>query len=187
MTNNTTGFRVVCRFDPSIDVDAMTREEVRQFTETGDVSLLKFIDREQPAVFHCRRLRVSEMQAVKAGTSEADVFVAAFQRGLLRAENLLTEDGGRRSWERPDAERPITMREVEAVFDAGEVLEVGAAIYGRSILGKGRPAAWPQPDTSALAVAAVAHQRAARKRASAANSQQSNEPPRATEPATPGS
>lgn len=180
-----TGFKVICRFDPSIDVEAMSQEDVRRFRETGDVALLRFFEGAKPTVFYCRRLRVSEMQAVKATTSEADMFVAAFQRGILSADDLLSEDGETtRRWARPDAERPVAMREVESAFDAGEVLEVGAAIYGRSILGKGRPAAWPQPDTSVLAVAAIGLQRAALKRASAASSDQSSDGPKAPPDAT---
>lgn len=174
-----TGFKVVCRFDPAIDTESMTQEEVRAFRDTGDVALLKFYEGQQPTTFYCRRLRVSEMQSVKATNSETDMFVAAFQRGLLSVENLRDEDGNVRKWSRPDAERPITMREVEAAFDAGEVFEVGSLIYGRSILGKGKPAAWPQPDTSALAVAALARLRAEQKRAAAALSAQSNESPKA--------
>lgn len=174
-----TGFKVVCRFDPAIDAEAMSQDDVRRFRDTGDVALLRYLEGEQPTVFYCRRLRVSEMQSVKATNSEADTFVASFQRGLLSVENLLDDDGNARKWSRPDADRPISMREVEAAFSAGEVMEVGAAIYGRSILGKGRPAAWPQPDTSALAVAALAHQRAAQKRAAAAHSAPSSESPKA--------
>lgn len=171
-----TGFKVICRFDPAIDTESMTKDEVRRFADTGDVSLLKFFEGTQPTTFHCRRLKVSEMQAVKATNSEADMFVAAFQRGLQNVDNLLDDNGENpRRWSRPDAERPISMREVEAAFSPGEVLEVGAAIYGRSVLGKGRPAAWPQPDTSALAVAALAHQRAAQRRASADLSAPSSE------------
>lgn len=155
------GFKIVPRFDPSIDAEAMGRDDVHAYRDGGDYSLLKFRAEPAPVVFHCRRLKVSEMQAAKsAGATETDVFVACFQRGIVRVTGLYT-DNGRRDWQRPDPDRVVSMKSIDADFDLGEVEEVGAAIYGRSILGKGRPAAWPQPDTSRLAVGALVRQLAA--------------------------
>lgn len=166
---STTGFKITPRFDPAIDAEAMGPEAVRSYRDGGDYSLLRFREEPAPVVFHCRRLRVSEMQAAKSGSTETDVFVECFRRGVMRVTGLYTEDASRRDWQRPDPDRPIAMKSIDADFDAGEVLEVGAAIYGRSILGKGRPAAWPQPDTSQLAVGALVRQLVEQTRAPAAS------------------
>jgi len=178
------GFKVVCRFDPALDAKAMGPDAIREFRETGDVARAKFRDGVEPTTFHCRRLRVSEMQAVRGYASEADQFTAAFARGVLKVEGLFTEDGKtRRVWVRPDADRPVAATEIDEVFDFGEVQEVGAAIYGRSILGKGRPAAWPLPDTSRSAVGALvfhlAEQTRAAERSSAPSKSEADqaEPP----------
>jgi hypothetical protein len=157
-------FKIIPRFDPAIDAMAMGPEDVAAYRDTGDVALVKLRDGETPTVYHCRGLRVSEMQSARASTVEADVYTAAFARGVMRVEGLRSDDGSRRVWVRPDADRPVSAREIDQVFSAGDVFEVGAAIYGRSILGKGRPAAWPQPATSRLAVEALVRQLAAQTR-----------------------
>ena len=157
-----TGFKVVCRFDPALDPEAMGSSAVRRFRETGDFAEAQFRDGMRPTVFHCRRLKVSEMQAVNGYATESDRLSAAFARGIIRCEDLYSENGSRREWIRPDPERPVASSVIDATFDFGEVQEVGAAIYGRSILGKGRPAAWPLPDTSRAAVGALAYHLAER-------------------------
>jgi hypothetical protein len=165
-----TGFRVVCRFDPALDPEAMGPDAVRKFRETGDVAHAQFREGERPTVYHCRRLKVSEMQAVNSYSTEADRLTAAFARGILRCEDLYSENGSRREWHRPDPERPVASSVIDSTFDYGEVQEVGAAIYGRSILGKGRPAAWPLPDTSRSAVGALAFHLAEQMRGQVASS-----------------
>lgn len=180
-----TGFRVICRFDPALDPESMGPDAVRVFRETGDPAVAKFVDGGTPAVFHCRRLKVSEMQAVHGYTSEADRFTAAFARGLIRCESLYREDGSRQGWERPDPERPVAQSAIDASFDFGTVQEVGAAIYGRSVLGKGRPAAWPLPDTSRSAVGALAFHLAERMRERDAASQPSKSAAAEQLPTTP--
>lgn len=181
-----TGFKIICRFDEAIDADAMSTEAIRAFRDTGEISHLRFVEDVRPTVFHCRRLKISEMQSVQSNTSDADIFVGAFLRGVVRVDDLRREDGGRMSWERPDETRAVTMKEAEERFDPGEVMEVGAAIYARSILGKGRPAAWPQPATSALAVGALARHRAEQKMASVVSSARSKDDPAAPQAETPG-
>lgn len=160
---NPTSFKAISRFDPALDAEAMKEKGTLQaFTETGDFSkaILVSPEDDKPTVFHCRRLKVSEMQSAKSHASEADVFVACFSYGVTRVEDMreVDEKGHvtRRTWVRPDVDRRITTREIDETFDAGDVFEIGALIYGRSILGKGRPAAWPQPDTSRVAIAALA-------------------------------
>lgn len=158
---NPTSFKAICRFDPALDAEAMKAKGTLQaFTETGDISKAILLDGDEATVFHCRRLKVSEMQSAKSHSTEADVFVSCFAHGVMKVEAMREVDDkgtvSRRTWVRPDADRRITAREIDETFDAGEVFEIGALIYGRSILGKGRPAAWPQPDTSRVAIAALA-------------------------------
>lgn len=150
-------FKVVCRYDEALDAEAMTSDERDRFRETGDVDALKYLDGEQPTVWHCRRLRTSEMRDVHSQSTDAGRYEAAFARGLMRVEGKRV-DGGRESWTRPVEGKPLNDRALDG-FDPADVLEVGAAIYGRSVLGKGRPAAWPQPATSRLAVAALVFRR----------------------------
>ncbi len=150
-------FEVVCRFDEAIDAEAMTSDDRDRFRETGDVSALKFLDGERPTVWHCRRLRTSEMRDVHSQSSDAGKYEAAFARGLMRVEGKRNGEA-RESWTRPVEGKPLNDRALDG-FDPADVLEVGAAIYGRSVLGKGRPAAWPQPATSRLAVAALVFRR----------------------------
>ena len=166
-------FRVICRFDEALDAMAMGKEAVERFRETGDPSVAKFLEGARPAVFFCRRLKVSEMQAVRGYPTEAEQLTAAFARGLIRCEDLYMENGERRNWERPDQTRPVAPSSIDEVFDFGTVQEVGAAIYGRSILGKGRPAAWPLPATSSAAVGALVFHRVEQMRARDASSAQS--------------
>ncbi len=156
-------FTVVCRYDEAIDAEAMTSEERDQFRETGDVAALKFLSGEKPALWHCRRLRTSEMRDVHAQPNDAGKYEAAFARGLVRVENLRV-GSERQSMGRP-SDKPLNDRALDG-YDPGDVLEVGAAIYGRSVLGKGRPAAWPQPATSRLAVAALVVRRVEARRIS---------------------
>lgn len=189
-----TGFRIVCRYDPALDPLAMGPEGVFNYRETGDISLAKFREGMTPTVFHCRRLTVSEMQSVKSAADTDSAYVAAFCRGIMRVEALRPLDPSeedekadrRTTWTRPDAERPVTARELDVSFSAGDVFEVGALIYGRSILGKGRPAAWPLPATSRLAVAALVHQLAGQTSSPAASSPLSRSSPEAPPAATGG-
>lgn len=169
MTVSPATFRVVARFDPAIDFERTTREAAAEYRESYDIGKLVFRDSDLPSIFYCRRLKVSEVQAAKHFTGD-DVYVACFARGLMSVDNLRNEDGTQKNWTRPDADRPLTTREIDAAFDAGEVLEIGAAIYGRSILGKGRLAAWPLPDTSRLAVEGLALRRVADMRRTDASS-----------------
>lgn len=185
-----TGFKIVSRYDPAIDVAAMTEDgSIRIYRENGDAKHLKILPGATPTWFYCRRLKTSEMQAVRAHASEADILVACFARGVERVTGLRvetdeeTDDPPRRDWVRPDPTRPLTTAEIDT-FDPGDVFEIGSAIYGRSILGKGRPAAWPQPDTSRLAVQGLVVRHAARTPKTDASSPQSKsgleEPPPTT-------
>lgn len=166
-------FTVVCRYDEAIDAEAMTSDERDHYRETGDMSALKFLDGERPALWHCRRLRTSEMREVYAAPNDSARYEAAFARGLVKVENMRVGDS-RQTLGRP-SDKPLNDKALD-MYDPADVLEVGAAIYGRSILGKGRPAAWPLPATSRLAVAALVYRRVARAQTSAASSA-TNRPP----------
>lgn len=179
-------FKTICRFDEALDAEAMGPDGVRAYRETGDESKVKLRDGMTPTVFHCRRLKVSEMQTVLGHVTEADRFAAAFARGITRCEDLRTESGGRTDWTRPDSERPVAQAVIDQMFDAAEVQEVGAAIFGRSLLGKGRPATWPLPATSRYAVEALVFHLAEQTRRRVAGSHQSSGEADQTAPATPG-
>lgn len=166
-------FTVVCRYDEAIDAEAMTSDDRDRFRETGDVAALKFLDGERPTIWHCRRLRTSEMRDVHSASGDAGKYEAAFCRGLMRVESKRV-DGGREQWTRPVEGKPLNDRALDT-FDPADVLEVGAAIYGRSVLGKGRPAAWPQPATSRLAVAALVYRRVEARTSAERLSAQSSE------------
>jgi hypothetical protein len=150
------GFKIVCRFDDALDAEAMGEDGIRKYRETADFSEVKIREGKTPAVFHCRRLKSSEMQAAMSHTSEADRNAACFARGLMRAENLYREHG-RADWVRSDSDRPIGSKAMDECFDYADVQEVGSAIYGQSLVGKGRPAVWPLPATSRDAVMALVH------------------------------
>jgi len=177
------GFKIICRFDEALDAEAMGPEAVRTFRETGDFGSAKIREGHEPVVFHCRRLKVSEMQSVTSHTTEVEARTAAFARGLMSVDGRYADGGGRQSWTRPDPSRPITSNELDACFDFAEVQEVGAAIYGRSLLGKGRPVAWPLPDTSRDAVGALVSRLVGQTLAKAAMSPPSK--PEADPPAQP--
>jgi hypothetical protein len=159
-----TGFKIICRFDEALDAEAMGERGIREYRETADFSNVKIREGMTPAVFHCRRLRTSEMQSALSYTSEADRYAACFARGVVKADNLYREHG-RESWVRPDSDRPIGTKALDECFDFADVQEVGSAIYGASLVGKGRPAAWPLPATSRDAVMALAHHLAGQTRA----------------------
>lgn len=166
-------FEVVCRYDEAIDAESVSPADREKYRNTGDTKLLKFTDGEAPARFHCRRLRASEMQAVREQTSEPAMFAAAFSRGLQRATGVRQWEGGKRvrkDWVRPTDRKLITTAELDQFFDFGDIQEVGASIYGRSVLGEGRPAAWPLPATSRLAVEGLVSHRVAEIVARAVNS-----------------
>lgn len=172
------GFKIVSRYDEALDAQAMGSRGIAEYRETADFSQVRIREGMTATVFHCRRLTVSEMQSVKSATDVDSAYVAAFARGVERVEALRPlepseeeeKNDVRRSWVKPDKERSLSMREIDAVFAAGDVFEVGAAIYGRSILGKARPAAWPLPATSRLAVEALVHRLVARMPETAAPS-----------------
>lgn len=180
-------FEVICRFDEAIDDrdESMSEEARRDFIRTGDVTLLKFFDGKEPTRFYCRRLKSSEMQTVLSHHSEADRFAAAFARGVTKADGLYTESGSRRSFVRNDLDRPVAPRVIDETFDAGQVQEVGAAIYSRSILGKGKPAAWPLPATSRDAMVGLASHRAALIREQDATSKKDTASPSSRDPSEP--
>lgn len=180
-----TGFRIICRFDEALDAEAMGERGVREYRETADITHVKIREGKVPAVFHCRRLRTSEMQAALSYTSEADRYAACFARGVMKADSLYREHG-RESWVRPDGDRPIGSKALDECFDFADVQEVGSAIYGASLVGKGRPAAWPLPATSQVAVMALAHHLAEQTRASAAQPPPSKSDPAPLEPSPPG-
>jgi hypothetical protein len=162
------GFKIISRYDEALDALAMGEEGIARYRESADFSAVRIREGMTPTIFHCRRLRVSEMQAVRSCTSDAAAYTAAFARGVEKVEALRILDEGddkkRREWVRPDATRPLSMSELDEVFSAGDVFEVGSAIMGRSILGKGRPAAWPLPATSHIAVQGLVHRLAAQTR-----------------------
>jgi hypothetical protein len=167
-------FTVVCRYDEAIDAEAMSEDARASYRETFDIAHLRYLDGEKPTLWHCRRLRTSEMVACDREPDEVSRFVAAFARGLVRVDALRT-DGGRTQWTR-STEKPLNEKALDA-FDFADVKEIGAAIWGRSQLGKGRPAAWPLPATSQLAVGALVSRRAAQMRRSAAASAPSSGSP----------
>lgn len=180
------GFKIVCRYDEALDALAMGEEGIARYRESADFSAVKIREGMTPTIFHCRRLRVSEMQAVRSCTSDAAAYTAAFARGVEKVEALriLDEDDDRkrREWVRPDPSRPLSMSEIDEVFSAGDVFEVGSAIMGRSILGKGRPAAWPLPATSHIAVQGLVHRLAAQTREQDASSVHHKSEPAAPPP-----
>ena len=155
-------FDVICRFDEAIDSEAATEEDKLAFRETFDPKHLRFIEGESPTVFHCRRLKLSEMRAVMSEPDDSSRLFASFARGVVAVDDLRIE-GGRTRWTRPTDKPLLTDTIDKAGFSIAEVQEVGAAIFGRSQLGKGRPAAWPLPGTSRLAIEAIASRRVAQK------------------------
>jgi len=172
-------FTVVARYDEAIDAEAMSEDERISYRETFDCSLLKYLSGETPTKWHCRRLRTSEMRDVLSQPHDSGKYEAAFCRGLVRVEGK-REDGGRTTWTRP-TDKPFTDKVLDT-FDSADVQEIGAAIFGRSHLGKGRPAAWPLPATSRLAVGALVSRRVEETRR-AALSAQNSERAAAAEPA----
>ena len=185
---STSAFKIIPRFDDALDLVAMGEVGFAKYRDTMDFSTVVLKDGFEPTVYHCRRLRVSEMQAVRSRTSTDDAYAAAFARGVEKVEGLrdLDDETKRRIWVRPSEERPISVREIDEVFSAGEVFEVGSAIFGRSILGKGRPAAWPQPATLRHAVGALVVRLAEQTRAQDAASPPSNPPAAGAPPETTG-
>lgn len=171
------GFEAVCRHDEAIDALAMGEDDVRKYRETGAVSLLKFRDGIAPTRFYCRTLKPSEMRIVGAMQTDVDRNWEAFTRGVLRVTGLRCEDGSRRDFVRREGDRPIASAVIDETFDPGEIDDIGARIYGASILGKGRPAAWPQPATLRHAVGALVFRLAEETKERAASSPQSNQPP----------
>ncbi len=169
-------FKIVARYDEAIDAEAMPEEDRLAYRESFDTALLKFLPGEQPTWWYARRLRTSEMRDVLAQPDAAGRYFAAFARGIVRVE-----DGGRVTWTRP-TDKPLSDKILDT-FDAADVQEIGAAIFGRSHLGKGRPAAWPLPDTSRLAVEALVLRRAAHTRRTALSAL-SRPPAEAPPPAT---
>lgn len=180
------GFEAICRHEEAIDALAMGEDDVRKYRETGDTRVLKFREGMQPTRFHCRTLKPSEMRAVGAALTEADRNWEAFARGVLRVTALRCEDGSRRDFARQDGDRPIATSVIDATFDIGEVDDIGARIYGASILGKGRPAAWPQPATLRHAVGGLVFRLAEETRERAAASPPSKPPAEGAPPANPG-
>jgi hypothetical protein len=181
---DTTAFEVVCRHDEAIDAVAMGPEGRALWMESLDNKHLRFVDGLTPVRFFCRRLKVSEMRVVLRHGEPSERYTEAFKRGLQRVDGLHA-DHGRRSFTHPDPERPLSDKELDATFDMQDVLEVGAAILGRSMLGKGRPAAWPQPDTLVLALEARVSRRVGEMRAQAALSAPNKQPPADLPPQTP--
>lgn len=166
-------FEVICRYDEAIDAEQVAPNDREKYRTGGDVKLLRFADGEQPTRFFCRRLKGSEMQAVREQASEPAMFSAAFSRGLQRATGVRKKEGSemvRKDWVRPTDRKLITTAELDQFFDFGDIQEVGASIYGRSVLGEGRPAAWPLPATSRLAVEGLVSHRVAEIVARAVNS-----------------
>jgi hypothetical protein len=173
MTQN---FDIVCRFDEALDPDGQSDEQRLAFPTSWAPADLAFLPGEPPTVFSCRRLAVTEMRQVQA-YQPSDQPWEAFARGVVSVRDLRCEGGSRRSWVRP-SEKPLTPAAIEkAGFDIREINEVGMAIIGRSSVGKGRPAVWRLPATSADALEALARHRVAQRARDAARSK---EPPAAT-------
>lgn len=181
----TDALTIISRFDEAIDYEAMGDDALAAYRETRDCALLAILHDQKPTVFHARRLRTTEMRDVNAQPADSLRYELAFRKALVRVDHMRASDGSRSAWVRP-SDKPLNDAQVDQ-FSNADVQEVGSYIVAWSNLGKGRPAAWPLPATSALALEALGSLRAAQKRASAANSRQSSAP--AEEPAgrTPGS
>jgi len=170
----TESLSVVARYDEAIDYESMSDEEQRRYIETRDISLLKAMPGEKPAVFHVRRLRTSEMRNVNAQPNEKLGWEVAFRIALVRGDDIRFTDGSRGAYVRP-SDKMLNDGQLDR-FAPADVIEVGSFIVEWSNLGKGRPAVWQLPATSERALAALGSLRAAQKRASAASPRQSSEP-----------
>lgn len=175
-------FEIVCRYDEAIDADAMTPEDKARFRDEFDVSALAFVPGEKPARFFARRLRNSEMEDCAAQPHDPARYRLAFSLALTRAVDLRSGDE-RKTWTRPTP-KPLNEKALDE-FDFADIQEVGLAIYARSLLGKGRPAALPLPATSQRALEALVSRRVAQKMKRAAD--QSSAPPEAPAEARPSS
>lgn len=153
-------FEIVCRYDEAIDADAMTSEDKARFREEFDVSALAFIPGDRPARFFARRLSNSEMEECAAQPHEPARNRLAFSLALTRAVDVRHGDE-RKTWTRPTP-KPLNNKALDE-FDFADIQEVGLAIYARSLLGKGRPAALPLPPTSQRALEALVSRRVAQK------------------------
>ena len=153
-------FEIVCRYDEAIDADAMTSEAKARFREEFDVGALLFIAGERPTRFFARRLRNSEMEECAAQPHDPARHRLAFALAMLRATDLRSGDD-RKTWVR-STPKPLNEKALDE-FDFADIQEVGLAIYARSLLGKGRPAALPLPPTSARALEALVSRRVAQR------------------------
>ena len=171
-------FQIVCRYDEAIDAEAMTPEDRAAYRDNFDVSLLKFVPGERPAIFFARRLKNSEMEECASQATVAAAHRTAFAFGIMRVSDLRVGDE-RRTWTR-STPKPLNTAALDD-FDFADIQEIGSAIYGRCHLGKGRPAAWPLPATSQRALEALVSRRVAQKMRLAAA--QSSEPAEAAEAA----
>jgi hypothetical protein len=176
---------VVCRYDEAIDYESTPKADQDRYIETRDHACLRYIEGERPALFVVRRLLTSEMREVNAQHIESERNLMAFRKGLMSATDVRFFDGTRGPWLRPSP-KPIRDAELDR-FSPADVNEVGSYVVAWSNLGKGRPAAWPLPATSALALEAHASLRVAQKKASAASSPHSSATPRAVLAGTSGS
>lgn len=180
----TDALTIICRFDEAVDYESMSEAELSVYRESRDASLLKRIPGETPTVFHARRLRTSEMSQVNALPAVELRYELCFRKALVRVDDLRGPDGSRSTWTRPNPDKPLNDAQIDK-FTNAEVQEVGSYIYDWSNVGKGRPAAWQLPATSARALEGLASLRVAQKRASAEASRQSSETAEAVAAAPP--
>lgn len=146
---------VVCIFDPAIDQD---NSDINKYGVTREFSLLKFKETEKPQIYHVRRIPQSKVLNFMHHSVDVQRRLA-FMSGVVRVENLHTDDGQVIDWFPAwthDHTKPeiMTNDEVDQMhFPIDEIDEIGGVARNRAFLRRGRPVLYDPPDTSVQGLA----------------------------------
>ena len=113
-------FKVVCPFDPAIDVDRVSLDDAVQYGHTRDFEAISrfFKPGVEPMVFHLRPIAASLVPWVRAGTNDTDRNERAFAACCFHIDGLWNPDRTRIAWTAQGADMPdthLTQAEMERI------------------------------------------------------------------------
>jgi len=130
---------VICSFDPAIDTEAMTQEEMLEYLKTRDRKRLKLKPEPVATVFHVQEAPNSLWEPyVMKGDTEDERAKRAFQVCVSKVTHVYQDDGTHLPDLTPTGRMGDhtvwTDKEVNARFSPAERLEVGTVAWQHSFL-----------------------------------------------------
>ena len=134
--------QVICTFDPALDTERMTVEDMNAYIKTRDRQHVKLRPSAHPTVYVVREIpRAIMFDYVMVAAEESSRAARAFMAGVESVRDLYQDDGVRLDTFRGTGTMDAGSRKIETFsarelerFSPAEVMEVGAAAWYHSFL-----------------------------------------------------